>query len=235
MKNTENKAPLGIIGAMEIEICGLREKMTEKAELTCAGVRFVRGKLCGQTVVTAVCGMGKVSAAVCAQALIDHFDPYAVINVGVAGTLTKKLDVGDIAVATRTVCHDMDTTALGDPPCFISGINLIYISTDEQLTRSLENCCKKEGLNVLAGTIASGDRFITDPEEKANLNAAHDAVACEMEGQSISQVCYMNGVSCAILRSISDSINGGAMDYERFKPLAADHSCRVILRYLESL
>jgi adenosylhomocysteine nucleosidase len=68
---------------------------------------------------------------------------------------------------------------------------------------------------------------------KEFIRDTFSAIACEMEGQAIAQVCYVNRKPCAILRSISDSADGTAMDYERFKELAAEHSTKVLMRFLQ--
>lgn len=46
---------------------------------------FTQGVLSGVEVVVAQCSPGKVNAALCAQAMIDHYSPRLVLNLGVAG------------------------------------------------------------------------------------------------------------------------------------------------------
>ena len=60
---------LGIIGAMDVEVATLKEKMTEKTVHTIAGSDYCEGKLEGLDVVVVQCGVGKVNAALCAQIL----------------------------------------------------------------------------------------------------------------------------------------------------------------------
>ena len=71
-------------------------------------------------------------------------------------------------------------------------------------------------------------------EKKTWIRDTFSAIACEMEGQAFAQVCYVNRKPCSILRSISDSADGTALDYERFKELAAEHSTAVLARFLQS-
>ena len=82
---------IGIIGAMEVEIEGIRSAMTCKKEKTISGIKFVSGNLGRGKVVTAVCGIGKVFAAICAQTMILEYAPAVIINTGVAGSLTSEL------------------------------------------------------------------------------------------------------------------------------------------------
>ena len=54
---------IGFIGAMQIELDGIRANMTDKHSVTVSGVEYVIGKLGKNEIVTAVCGVGKVFAA----------------------------------------------------------------------------------------------------------------------------------------------------------------------------
>ena len=87
---------LVIIGAMEIEVATLKEKMTIIRSVTKAGMTFCEGTLEGKDVVVVQCGVGKVNAAMCVQILADLFDVTHVMNTGVAGSLNAQLDIGDI-------------------------------------------------------------------------------------------------------------------------------------------
>lgn len=227
---------IGIIGAMDIEIGALNALMEAPESETVSGIVFTRGLLGGRSVVTAVCGVGKVFAAVCAQTMILRYGAEAVVNTGVAGSLTGELSIGDIAVADFTVQHDMDTTPIGDPPGLISGINLVKIPTDSVLTQRLASAVRRLGMGCLVGGIASGDQFLSRRTQKAAVAEAFGAVACEMEGAAVGQVCYVNGVPYAVIRSISDSFDGkGEMDYAEFRLLAAKNSSAVVVELLKSL
>lgn len=226
---------IGIIGAMDIEIDGLRKKMTDAKTKTISGIEFTEGLLCGGEVVTAICGIGKVNAALCAQTMIMAYGPGKIINTGVAGSLNTELGVGDIAIASSTLEHDMDTTALGDEPGLVSinGQLLVRIPTDTALTEGLNNVANKLGIKHIVGSIASGDQFISTREAKARIAEKFNAIACEMEGAAIGHVCYANNVPFAVVRAISDSLtDGSGMEYEQFKFLAADMSNKMIFELL---
>ena len=227
---------IGIIGAMTVEIEGLRALMTDKKEETVSGIKFVSGVLEGKEVVTAVSGIGKVFAAICTEAMILKYDPDVVINTGVAGTLTDKLGIGDIAVARNVVQHDMDTSPLGDPRGLVSGINVIYFDADVKTSESLSRAAAELNINTVSGTVASGDQFIASKEKKQDITDTFGAVACEMEGAAIGHVCYVNGKPFAVLRAISDSADGHAeMDYPTFCRKAAENYINVVRGYLRSL
>lgn len=223
---------IGIIGAMDIEIEHINAVMDEKEEFIISGALYTKGKLHGKEIVTAVCGIGKVFAAMCAQTMIVKFGADTVINTGVAGGLTDKTDILDTVVATALVQHDMDTTYFGDPKGLISGINVVEFPCDSALAEKIT--ANVEG-NCVRGIVASGDCFVCDNDKKKDIAETFNAVACEMEGAAIAQVCYVNKVPFCVLRSISDGANGEEMSYERFRVVAAEKAAKVIINTLKNI
>ena len=157
-----------------------------------------------------------------------------VINVGVAGTLTKDLSVCDVAVATDVFQHDMDTSAIGDPVGLVSGINRVYFETDDRAREILTAAANELSVNSKVGTIATGDKFISDSADKERIRALFGAVACEMEGGAIAHTAFVNSTPCIVVRAISDSADGDAsMDYPTFLPQAARISTSLTLSLVE--
>ncbi len=236
MHPNKNIVEVGIIGAMKIEVDALCDMMQAVTVEEIAGISFYRGMLCDRQVVVAQCGIGKVFAAMCAQVMILTYAPAVIVNTGVAGTLTDKLSIGQVAIATQLVQHDMDTTPLGDPAGLISGINKVYFPTDKNAAACLGECVAAEGVTYATGTIASGDQFIATQAQKDFIKTTfHNVVACEMEGASIAHVCYMNNTPCAVLRAISDGgDDDAAMDYPTFCAYAAQVAIKVMVRFLQT-
>ena len=81
---------LGIIGAMDVEVATLKEKMENKTERVIAGAVYCGGLLENLPAVVVQCGVGKVNAALCVQALCDCFGVTHIVNTGVAGSLDAK-------------------------------------------------------------------------------------------------------------------------------------------------
>lgn len=234
MNNQSKK--IGIIGAMPCEVEPLIAQMENAQTLTVGSITFTQGFLCGKQTVIAICGIGKVFAAMCAQTMILHFGVGIIVNVGVAGSLCDELRIGDIALATNTVQHDMDTSPIGDPVGLISGINLVYLPCSERLCDLLALCIQAQGVHFVRGTVASGDVFVASPAQRARITQNFDAVACEMEGSAICQVCYANGVEVGILRAISDNCNDpSTMDYQTFRDSSARVGCRILLDFMSRI
>ncbi len=215
---------IGIIAAMDIELEKIKSNMQSISTETISGNEFVCGTLWGLPAVAAVCGVGKVNAAICTQAMIMRYEPRFIINSGVAGGLDPELHICDAVIADSVIQHDMDTSPLGDPVGFISGINLIEIPADSHLSETLFNASKDAGVSSTIGKIVSGDQFINSADKKQYLRKTFDATACEMEAAAIGHTCYKNDVPFAILRSISDNADDdSSMDFPEFVAAASDN------------
>ncbi|MFI3177347.1 MAG: 5'-methylthioadenosine/adenosylhomocysteine nucleosidase [Eubacteriales bacterium] len=224
---------MGIIGAMSVEIEKIQKEIENPIEREISGITYISGTIYEKEVVVAICGVGKVFAGICTQVMILAYEPDVVISIGVAGTLTRELSVTDIAVADKMVQHDMDTSPVGDPLGMISGINMIYLPCDKKVVSDLQACLATLSMKGLTGTMASGDQFVVKQETRDFIVQEFGAIACEMEGAAIAQVCYVNEVPCGVLRSISDSADDGAqMDYPSFMKLAAERSFTLIQEYI---
>ncbi|MBQ9409367.1 MAG: 5'-methylthioadenosine/adenosylhomocysteine nucleosidase [Clostridia bacterium] len=223
----------GIIAAMEKELEFLKAHIEGLTVRTISGIDFFTGSISGRPVVAAVCGIGKVNAAICAQSMILTFAPDCIINTGVGGALNRELRLLDVVAASGAVQHDVDTTALGDAPGFVSTVNVIEFPTDKALTEGLLKSIQAIGVRGVSGLVATGDQFISQSADKQRISQSFGAVVCEMEGGSIAQVCYVNKTPCAILRAISDGADEGAnLSYTAFAAKAAENSAKALLHFI---
>ena len=225
---------IGIIGAMTDEVKTITEMLEDRACESVSGIEFNTGYLFGKRVVVAKCGVGKVFAAICAEAMALRYQPRLIVNTGVGGALDKSLRPLDVVIASSLVQHDMDTSPIGDPVGLISGINKIYFDTDPRAVEVLAAAAKELGLNSMVGIIASGDKFVAKAEDKCYIRDTFSAVSCEMEGAAIAHTAFVNEIPFVVVRAISDSADGDAsMDYMTFLPKAADASTKLTLALVE--
>ena len=225
---------IGIIGAMELEVAALKEKMTDVTEKTLAGRTYTKGKLLGRDAAVAVCGEGKIYAAICAQTMISEYKPDIVINTGVAGAISDKLDIGDVVVSENTVNHDFDCTGLGYERGMHPSLGVVYIPADKNAAQLICECAAELGINCTIGTVATGDQFISSMEQKNFIRESFNAACCEMEGAAIGQTCYVNHVPYCVIRAISDGANGNAtVDYPTFAKKAAENSVKIVMKFVE--
>ena len=226
--NMKNKL-IGIIGAMSVEVEGLKQAMKSAESVTVGAIEFTKGVIGNCNVVVAKCGVGKVFAGMCAQTMIVKYAPDVIINTGVAGSLSKNIGILDIVVGERVVQHDFDTSPLGDPKGFVSGFDSVYMNCDEEYSLRLIECASSLGIKAVRGTIASGDRFVADEGQKSEIASYFGADACEMEGAAIGQVCYVNNVNFCVLRAISDGGDeSAAFDYPKFVKEASARAVEIM-------
>lgn len=234
--------PIGIIGAMAVEVKSLIAQLEGDRQKQIAGLVFHRGRLSGVDCVIAQCGPGKVNSAVCAQIMILEYQPRLVINVGVAGGVG--VGIGDLVVASACVQHDFDTTAMGDPLATLFICHGDDVDEEEIVelpaSGSAAAVLLEEAKGIYggahSGVVATGDSFVADPEKNRWLNQTFGAKAVEMEGGSIAQTCYMNSVRWAVLRAISDNANDESpADFPAFAKECAEKTAKLLAQAIGKL
>ena len=222
---------LGIIGAMDVEVALLKEKMENTVTATHAASVYCEGTLEGVPAVVVQCGVGKVNAALCAQILVSSYGVTHIVNTGIAGSLCADLDIGDLVISKDAIHHDFDLRFWGRPVGQVPGFNVTAFPADEKMMAFAQAAA--ENVNpghMKIGRVASGDQFICSKEQKEKIIADTGAVCAEMEGASIAHVAYRNGIPFVIIRAISDKADDSAqMDYPTFEAIAADRCARVTM------
>ncbi|SES03097.1 5'-methylthioadenosine/S-adenosylhomocysteine nucleosidase [Streptococcus gallolyticus] len=155
-------------------------------------------------------GAGEIRAAACTQLLISHFDVDLIVNYGVVGALTEELKVTNICLVEKVIHYDMDTSAADH--CEV-GRYLEYRDIYLPTTKEYVQLVKDHYLFIRPVICASGDKFIADETKKRALNHDFKADICDMESASIVLICDQNNIPNLILKTISDSITGGAAEF----------------------
>ena len=228
------REPIGIIGAMHTEVELLIEELEDAHALDKGGMTLHAGMLEGCSVVVAQCGVGKVNAAACTQTVVDA-GVGAVVSTGAAGALGADLEIGDFAVATGCVQHDVDLTALGYELGQVPG-SPVVLPVDAPLSSRLESSIAASGVHVVRGCMATGDMFVCDVADRQRIYDAFGAVCCDMETAAIAQVCHARGVPFAAVRAISDKADGAQPEsYDAFEDAAAHASSRAVHTMLAAI
>ena len=226
---------LGIIGAMTVEVETLKAQLQNMQATQRAGMTFYEGVLEGLQVVLVVCGVGKVNAALCVQALCDLFQVTHIVNTGVAGSLCAELDIGDFVISEKAMYHDFDCSSIN--PNYkvgqVPGLSVHAFPADGELVRlAYEAAQQVHADHARIGTVASGDQFVSSKEQKAKIIADTGAICTEMEGTAIAHAAWRNAVPFVVIRAISDKADDSAqMDYPTFEAIAAKR-CAEVTRLL---
>ena len=229
---------IGIIGAMDEEVCAIKEQMQDVTVKVIASMEFFEGTLENKDTVIVRCGVGKVNAAVCTQILADQFHVEAIINTGVAGALRDEINIADIVLSTDAQQHDMDAIGFGYPAGVIPRMERSVFIADEQLLALAKKVSEQQlpGIGIHTGRVVSGDQFISDDGKKAWLVSTFGGYCTEMEGAAIAQTAYLNRIPFLIIRAISDKANHSAeMTYESFIKIAIENTVKLLKGLLAEL
>jgi len=179
-------------------------------------------------------GMGKVNAARSAQVLIDKMNVDYVLNVGVAGSISKKVNKCDIVIGSKLVQHDYDAIMLGFEKGEIPGIGK-YINCDKNLVEIAKSI--KMETNVITGIISSGDIFVSEEKMGAKISQEFDALCVEMEGAAIAQVCYLCNIPFLVVRAISDSPyeEDNHITFEEFLKISSDMASKFVSQFIKNM
>ena len=223
---------LGIIGAMDIEDAALKANMQNKTEKKIAGSVYAEGILEGLSVVVVQCGVGKVNAALCVQALCDCYGVTHIVNTGVAGSLNAELDIGDFVISKEAIYHDFDCHVINPNYSVgqVPGMAVRAFPSDEMLTKlAYATANELWPGHAHIGVVASGDQFVCNKDQKEHIVKNTNALCTEMEGAAISHAAYRNNVSVVVIRAISDKADDSAqMDYPTFEAIAAKRCTEVV-------
>lgn len=253
---SEPNGPFGIVAAMEEELRAVLAQMPDAQVVSAAGRAYWCGHLHGHSVVAVLSRIGKVAAATTTTALLERFRARALLFTGAAGGLGDGVRVGDLVIAETLLQHDMDAS-----PLFARHEVPLYgrsrFATDPKLRRALARACatvladapRLLGQATMAefrirtpamhyGLIVSGDRFVCASAESDRLRAElPDALAVEMEGAAVAQVCSDYQVPFAVVRVISDRADDAAhTDFQRFiAEVASGYSAAIVETLLRAL
>ena len=246
--------PIGLMSAMHQELDLLLQAMPDEQRVRVADRDFWPGHWQGRPVVAVLSRIGKVAAATTATALIERFGVDRIVFTGVAGGIGPGVRVGDVVLASSLVQHDMDASPLF-PRHEVPLYGRSRFDTDPALSQGLAQAAQQVLTQVArhvgptavaefglhaprlhTGLIASGDCFVSDALEcQALQKRLPDALAVEMEGAAVAQVCADYGVPFAALRTISDRADDTAhVDFVRFiQGVASRYSLAMLSAWLQ--
>jgi adenosylhomocysteine nucleosidase len=202
---------LGVLAALPQELGDLVDAMRTESEMrtvTLGRREYHLGTAYGVPCVVTLARVGKVAAAATASALIHVFGVHSMVFTGVAGGVGPGVRVGDIVVADALLQHDMDASPL------FPRYEVPLLERSTFLADAGAALSERFGFaqpRVHRGLIVSGDRFVSSAHEVRTLaSALPEAMAVEMEGAAMAQVCYEHDVPCAIVRTVSDTADDHA-------------------------
>lgn len=229
---------LAIVGAMAEEVTCLLSRVKVTAKEVVGQTEVYRAEGPRGPFLVAKSGIGKVAAAASTQILITKYGADRILFSGVAGGLKDGIRRGDIVMATDLVQHDFHLEAFGRKPGEIPGIG-VSVACDRGLMRQFREAYAAAAAAdpdfppLHEGRIATGDCIVADTQLKNAIRDTFDAVAVEMEGAALAQVCKMNRVPFLVIRTVSDNADEEAIgDFDRFIEAAGIRDYEILKNFL---
>ena len=228
---------IGIIGAMEEEVEGLRGEIEQPETVSIANCEFTTGTYKGQQVVLLKSGIGKVNAAMSTTILIHHFQPDLIINTGSAGGFDSELEVGAIVISDEVRHHDVDVTVFGYEMGQVPQLPAAFAADQELIGMAVQAVEEIAEHPYAVGLIATGDSFMNDPARVELVRGYFpDMKASEMEAAAVAQVCFQFEVPFVVVRALSDIAGKeSSVSFEEFLPVAAKHSTQIVLNMVNKI
>jgi len=205
LNNTKIK--IGIICPLDVEYYACKEILGLKNESELSGRIISKRKEDDIEVYAVKAGVGKINCSSATQLVIDKFNPDFVMDVGVAGSLTKDLDIFDIVCAEH--CYEYD-------PC--SGKELGKIpSGDNESHTVISGPFYKEAflefsnhiqdtmtINIRIGNVVCGEKDVKNRQLRQELHENFNGLVCNWETFAVLSVASLNKVKAFSFRVISD-------------------------------
>lgn len=183
----------GIVVALKKEAEYFLNTITNKVEFKLGDKPAYSGSISGKELVLVISGIGKVSAAISTQLLIDKYSPDFILNFGTAGGMAKDLEIGEYVICESAMQYDFDVTYLDD-------VKVGYI---QEYDRVLFPCATINNISLKKVNVASGDRFNDDIND-INTIANSNCSVRDMEGGAIAQTCLTNSIPLVMVKGITD-------------------------------
>ena len=200
----------GIVVALKAEASGLLKIANIKEEFKLADKQAYLCNIDGHECILAISGIGKVSAALTAQILIDKYDVDVILNFGSCGGTNDSVKIANYYVVDKSCQYDFDLTELDPVPLgYIQDYDRVFFETHSDCIDFLEKA-----------TLASSDRFTNKNSDVQTVNSMGCSI-CDMEACAIAQVCCSNSIPLISIKGITDVYGSQTAPEQFMKNLAS--------------
>lgn len=205
---------IGIIIALKSEAESLLSLTSNLSPIKLLDKKAYSGKINNQEVVIAISGIGKVSAAITTQALINKYNPDFIINAGTCGGTDTSVKIKNFYLIEKCFQFDFDVTEIDDVPVgYIQEYDKVFFPTYVEDITFLDKA-----------SLATADRFSNDDKDLQLLKTNGCAIR-DMEGAAIAQTCHSNNVRFVCIKGVTDVYGSGVAKeqfYSNLKTVCSD-------------
>ncbi len=201
---------IAILFALESEAKSLLEKVSNKNKIDFLDKKAYSCSIDSKKAVIVITGIGKVSASICAQAVIDKFSPNFIINAGTCGGTNTSVKIGSYYIVDKCFQFDFDVTEIDDVEIgYIQEYDRVFFPT------YLEN------LNHLpTASLATADRF-SNAKKDLDLLEKNNCAIRDMEGGAIAQTCLSNKTNFVCIKGVTDVYGSGVAKEQFYQNLSS--------------
>jgi adenosylhomocysteine nucleosidase len=183
--------PIGILTAVREEFAAIAKLMNPICQREVDSRSVFEGEIEGHPAVLICSGMGPDRASFAADLLARSYAPMQMLTVGFAASLSSRIHCGDIVIAVESMAYGKEREALSSSPLHISSAKFGL-----------------PGFDITAGAVISHSSIVCKSEEKLHISSIYpDALALDMETESIARISMQNNISWRSVRCISDELH----------------------------
>lgn len=184
--------PVALVGAMKVEVDGLRKQMSVERSVALRGWSLHQGRLAGRELLLLQTGPGRRQVEEALEYLLPRHPVGGIVSFGFAGALTEDLKAGDLVPCS--LLHRGDDPG-GDGCC----------SSDPRMLALAKRVLGADGSAVRLGTVVTVDRLVRSREERAALRESCGATVVDMESCWVATQALAWGIPFLAVRAVSDT------------------------------
>lgn len=216
----EERRPILIQGAMQVEIAFLLEQLQEKVEVKIHEYTFWKGMLKGYPVIISKTEIGSIHATTATTIGILEFRPCIIINQGIAGACQRGIHKFDVVFGkscVNTNCYKTGSRKQGEGSNSLEWELITFTSDDEekkeetlQADSYLLNIAKEAAYgyskgNVHYGILGSGDCWNREIDRIDWIYKKTNIACADMESIGVYSVANRLNIPVLGIRVMSDN------------------------------
>ena len=225
---------LAIVSSNKKYFGGLLEKVDGKIEDNNSKHEIYKCKYKGHNFVIMSLGYGKVNIGSSLNYLCNKYNIKAIIVVGTAGSIIDSCNIFSAVIPNYSLQYDVDFMPLGYNSAQIPKLSKSVYETNEDLNGCLKRACNICGVDYTNLPIATSDMFASNYNLSNSIRREYNAACVDCETGSIGEYCFINDISYAALKVISNFANNNAIKQHNLYNEESSNICeRIIYKFLK--
>ena len=175
---------IAILGVTSNDILYFRTKMRiDRVDKIFGGVEVYVGKIFTEDAVLAAVGISNYQSVISTSMILEKYDPYLIISLGIVHSFSKDLRQGDLVLVDRIYISDIDFSGRKQIPYGqIPGQPPFYLADSELLQKAETEAYLVTDRYIQHAFLLSGNIYYTNPKELEDYLGAHyrsqDGIKC---------------------------------------------------------